>query len=89
MEQLTEEITQLKESLATRATIGQATGIVGGRLQVTTETAWRLLRRASQDCNVKVRRVAEIIVAAHDGSLPPDDDAIAERLSPILGIKLT
>jgi hypothetical protein len=85
---LLDEIAHLRAALATRTIIGQATGIVGGRLDVGTETAWQILRRASVDTNHKLRRVSEVIVSSHDGKRPASDDAIAQDIAPILGFSL-
>jgi hypothetical protein len=85
---LAAEIAQLKEGLATRTVIGQATGIVAGRLHVSTGTAWEIVRRASTDCNIKVRRVADIIVASHDKKRPHDEDPAAHEITRILGFDL-
>jgi AmiR/NasT family two-component response regulator len=79
-------VAQLREALVTRTVIGQATGIVAGRLRVSTETAWQILRRASTDSNIKTRRVAAVVVASHDGLRPPEDDPIADAVAPILGL---
>jgi AmiR/NasT family two-component response regulator len=85
---LATEIAQLRQALATRTVAGQATGIIAGRLQVSTETAWQILRRASTDTNLKLRRVAEIIVASHDSVRPVEDDDAARDVSFVLGFTL-
>jgi hypothetical protein len=82
------EVAQLRQALVTRTVIGQATGIVGGRLGVGMDTAWEILRRASTDTNNKVRRVAQVVVSSHDGTRPAADDAIARQVAPILGFDL-
>lgn len=56
---------QLKEALASRTVIAQATGIVMAQQQCDPEEAFRVLRKASQDGNVKLREVAAKIVAAY------------------------
>jgi hypothetical protein len=48
----------LQESLMSRDVIGQAKGVLMERLKVTPEAAFDLLRRASQQLNVKLRDVA-------------------------------
>ncbi|GAB2737376.1 GAF and ANTAR domain-containing protein [Nocardioides pakistanensis] len=57
------EITNLAEALETRTTIGKAMGIVMERYQLNDERAFAFLTRLSQHRNVKLRLVAEEIVA--------------------------
>jgi GAF domain-containing protein len=72
------EIDNLNEALQTRTMIGQAVGIVMERYHLTDERAFAFLTRLSQNRNVKLRLVAQEIIAAseHRG----DDDA-----QPVLG----
>ncbi len=58
----------LARSIATRHLIGQAQGILMERHKITSDRAFALLVRASQDRNVKLRDIAEQLV--HSGSLP-------------------
>ena len=60
------EITNLAEAVRTRTTIGQAVGIVMERYQLTDERAFAFLTRLSQHRNVKLRLVAQEIVAASE-----------------------
>jgi hypothetical protein len=60
------EIQNLNEAVRTRKTIGQAIGIVMERYALTDERAFAFLARLSQNGNVKLRVVAEQIVAAVD-----------------------
>jgi hypothetical protein len=55
-------------ALASRDLIGQAKGILMATEQVTAEGAFELLRRTSQDLNVKLRDVADHV--ARVGTLP-------------------
>jgi hypothetical protein len=48
----------LREALLSRDVIGQAKGILMERLRVTPEEAFDVLRRSSQQLNVKLREVA-------------------------------
>lgn len=57
------EITNLQEALRTRKTIGQALGVLMERYQLTDERAFAFLTRVSQARNVKLRLVAEEMVA--------------------------
>jgi hypothetical protein len=58
------EVTNLKEAVATRTTIGQAVGIVMERYELTDSRAFAFLLRMSQHRNVKLRLIAQEIVAA-------------------------
>jgi hypothetical protein len=53
---------QLREALASRGTIGQAQGILMERERITAQQAFDVLRRASQQLNVKLRDVAQRLV---------------------------
>ena len=53
---------QLHAALASRGTIGQAQGILMERERITAEQAFEVLRKASQDLNVKLRDVAQGLV---------------------------
>lgn len=57
------EVTNLTEALETRATIGQAMGIVMERYHLSDERAFAFLARLSQHRNVKLRVVARELVA--------------------------
>lgn len=52
----------LTEALRTRELIGQAQGILIERDRITADQAFEVLRRASQNMNVKLREVAETLV---------------------------
>ncbi|WP_148573873.1 GAF and ANTAR domain-containing protein [Nocardioides caldifontis] len=62
------EITQLKEAIQTRGTIGQAVGILMERYALNDQRAFSLLTRLSQDRNVKLRTIADEVVASPDWS---------------------
>ncbi|GAA4886374.1 ANTAR domain-containing protein [Actinomycetospora straminea] len=53
---------QLREALKSRDVIGQAKGVLMERRGLTSDEAFDLLRRTSQDLNVKLREVAETLV---------------------------
>jgi putative methionine-R-sulfoxide reductase with GAF domain len=69
----------LVSALETRELVGQAQGILMERERITAEAAFAILRRASQRLNVKLREVAEHLVAtgevldtdAEHGAGPP------------------
>src|SRR5262249_24781743 len=52
----------LRAALDSRGVIGQAQGILMERERITAEQAFDVLRRASQDLNVKLRDVAQRLV---------------------------
>lgn len=54
---------QLHEALQSRDVIGQAKGVLMERRGLTADDAFDLLRRTSQDLNVKLREVAETLVS--------------------------
>ena len=68
------EIENLAEAVRTRKMIGQAIGIVMERYQLTDERAFAFLTRLSQHRNVKLRLVAQEIVAASENR-GDDEDA--------------
>ncbi|WP_112238516.1 GAF and ANTAR domain-containing protein [Kribbella monticola] len=57
------EIRELKEAVRTRGAIGQAVGVVMERYKLNDQRAFAFLTRLSQHRNVKLRRIAEEIVA--------------------------
>ena len=71
----------LREALATRAVIDQAIGIVMGQQHCTPEEAFAVLRRTSQQRNVKVHAIAAGIVEGVSGR-PPRPAQFIPRTSP-------
>ena len=65
-----QHIDNLEEAVKTRTTIGKAVGVVMERYQLDDERAFAFLARLSQQRNVKLRLVAEEIIAdvVHRGS---------------------
>ncbi|MGY4769814.1 ANTAR domain-containing protein (plasmid) [Kribbella sp. CWNU-51] len=57
------EIHNLREAVRTRGTIGTAVGIVMERYHLRDDRAFAFLTRLSQDGNVKLREVAERLIA--------------------------
>ena len=53
---------QLQEALKSRDVIGQAKGVLMERRGLDSDEAFDVLRRTSQDLNVKLRDVAETLV---------------------------
>ncbi|WP_198170972.1 GAF and ANTAR domain-containing protein [Actinoplanes awajinensis] len=60
----------LLQALETRAVIDQAIGVLMARQRCTPAEALRILRRASQDRNVKLRAIAATIVTGISGTPP-------------------
>lgn len=63
----------LKEAVEGRTLIGQAQGILMARFDLDADRAFAVLRRFSQTQNVKLRAVAELVIAT--GDLPPPPEA--------------
>ncbi|SFL10609.1 GAF and ANTAR domain-containing protein [Geodermatophilus ruber] len=61
---------QLRGGLDTRATIGQAIGLLMAQEKCTTQQAFELLKLSSQRRNVKLRDVATALVASFESELP-------------------
>lgn len=76
VEALRDEVAQLHEAVRSQRDIGMAIGLVSARFACSTEQAWRTMLRISQDSNTKVRTVARVLVATHDGSADADDLAV-------------
>ena len=84
---LAAEVATLRDAIATRTIIGQATGLLAGQLNLTTPAAWRVMRRLSNETNIKLRDIARALVDAHDGRGAPDAGvarAIGVALGPAL-----
>jgi hypothetical protein len=62
-----ERATQLEQALASRSTIDQALGVLMAQNQCTPDVAFGILRRASQNRNVKLRDVAATIIERFTG----------------------
>jgi transcriptional regulator with GAF, ATPase, and Fis domain len=57
---------QLSHALETRHEIGEAMGILMGRYGLSEETAFKVLKKASQDQNIKLREIARRICETGD-----------------------
>ncbi|MET7346119.1 ANTAR domain-containing protein [Streptomyces sp. NPDC005547] len=67
LQQLRAEVAQLREALDHRPVIDQARGIVMALGRCTPDEAWAVLVTVSQHTNVKLRTVAEQLVATTVG----------------------
>ncbi|GIM64807.1 hypothetical protein Pve01_84300 [Planomonospora venezuelensis] len=70
---LRDEVAQLHEAVKSQRDIGMAIGLLSSRFDFSTDQAWRTMLRVSQDSNTKVRTVARVLVATHDGTADADD----------------
>ena len=68
---LRDEVAHLHEAVKSQRDIGMAIGLLSARFGLSTEQAWRTMLRISQDSNTKVRTVARVLVATHDGTAGP------------------
>ena len=68
----TEMSAHLQAALASRAVIDQAVGIIMGQNRCTADEAFDMLRKVSQNRNVKLRDVAADIVTSVGGQPPRD-----------------
>jgi hypothetical protein len=80
-EALRDEVAHLHEAMGSQRDIGMAIGLMSARFSCSTEQAWRTMLRISQDSNTKVREVARVLVATHDGSADADDLARLETFA--------
>ena len=63
-------IEQLRTALTTRTVIGQAQGVLMHRYRITSSVAFDVLKRASQDNNVKLRELSnDLVDAQNQGTL--------------------
>ena len=61
------EVSNLQEALASRSTIDQALGVLMAQNRCTRDEAFGILRRASQNRNVKLRDVAAAVIQRFTG----------------------
>jgi hypothetical protein len=72
--QQSNEVSQLQQALASRSTIDQALGVLMAQNRCTRDEAFGILRRASQNRNVKLRHVAAAVIerfTGHPADPPP------------------
>lgn len=76
-----QEVANLEAALATSRRIGAAVGILMARFNIDEEAAFRMLRKASNDRNIKVRDVADEVVETGTATglpIPPRADVPSE-----------
>jgi hypothetical protein len=74
---MAQKVAQLETAMVTRQEIGQAIGILMERYQMTPDAAFAYLRRLSQDGNIKLHDVAEVLRVA--GRLPGECEGRREQ----------
>jgi hypothetical protein len=80
-----ERASQLEQALASRSTIDQAIGVLMTQNRCTPDFAFGILRRASQNRNVKLRDVAALIIeryTGHPAAEPPAFQRASRRTGP-------
>lgn len=77
-DELRDEVAQLHEAMKSQRDIGMAIGLVSARYRCSTDQAWRTMLRVSQDSNTKVRSVARVLVAVHDGTADELDQRVLD-----------
>lgn len=85
--ELEAEVTHLRRGLDSRTHIAIAIGMLAERFRCTSSQAWSLLQRLSSHTNLKLRRVADLIVAeAHDTCLETDRADLARLATHVPGL---
>jgi ANTAR domain/GAF domain len=76
----------LHAALASRESIGQASGILMERERITANQAFDILRRASQHLNIKLREVAQSLIDTGEepDTGPPCDDLQLSSPTPVV-----
>ncbi|MFJ2829256.1 ANTAR domain-containing protein [Streptomyces sp. NPDC087263] len=68
-----QELQQLRQAMESRPAIDMARGVLVKVFRCPREEAWRIMVRVSQNSNVKVRNVAEVLLETVQGEPFPDD----------------
>ncbi|SEH52671.1 ANTAR domain-containing protein [Mycolicibacterium rutilum] len=71
----------LLTALQSRGAIEQAKGVLMGLIGCDAEQAWSVLRRASQEFNVKLRELAVALIE-HVSGVPAEQPGVAEPIAP-------
>lgn len=66
----TRELDDLHAALLTREQIGQAVGLVMAQYHLTSQAAFTFLARTSSHSNIKLRDIAERVIADHNAKTP-------------------
>ena len=73
--ELEAEVAHLQRGLESRTHIAIAIGMLAERFRCTSSQAWSLLQRLSSHTNLKLRRVADLLVAQAQGECEETDHA--------------
>ena len=65
------EVQELRAGLASNREIGKAVGLLMAAHRVTADEAFAILRKTSQDLNIKLASVAELVVQGRDDQAKP------------------
>lgn len=77
---LEEEVVHLKRAVTSHAAVDQAIGVIIAVGQLTPQQGWDVLKEVSQNTNIKLRHVAELVVTwGRTGELPAE---VRARLQP-------
>ncbi|WP_369251941.1 ANTAR domain-containing protein [Streptomyces sp. R41] len=80
MEELQDANAQLYEAIRSHAVVDQAMGVVLAIGQLTPEQGWAVLKDVSQQTNIKLRHVPELVIEwARTGALCTDIRSELER----------
>lgn len=71
--QLEKEVQQLKDAVVSHAVVDQAIGMIVALGRISPDQGWAVLKEVSQRTNIKLRRVADmILVWGRTGLLPAE-----------------
>ncbi|EFE71243.1 MULTISPECIES: ANTAR domain-containing protein [Streptomyces] len=77
--QLEEEVQQLKDAVVSHAVVDQAIGMIVAIGRVSPDQGWTVLKEVSQHTNIKLRSIAEMILAwGRTGVMPAEVRAALE-----------
>ncbi|PZH10083.1 ANTAR domain-containing protein [Streptomyces sp. NTH33] len=73
LRELQKEVEQLKEAVTSHAVVDQAIGMVVVLGRITPDQGWTVLKEVSQHTNVKLRRIAELVLVwGRTGEMPEE-----------------
>jgi hypothetical protein len=71
--ELEEQVDQLKEAVVSHAVVDQAIGMIVALGRVGPDQGWEVLKDVSQNTNIKLRNVADLILIwGRDGRMPSE-----------------
>jgi hypothetical protein len=75
------QVAHLELALCTQRQIGMTIGLMAQRFGCTTDQAWKVLVRVSQNTNIKVREVARLLCDAFNGEAHEEDAHLRRELA--------